>query len=751
MTRYYYQPRWNKEKRKKGQWWKKILKWFFLTGLLLVIAGLLSVAGLFAYYAKDLPDPNKINKRIIAQSTKIYDRTGKHLLYEIFGEEKRTVVPLEDISPAVIAATIALEDRNFYHHHGIDFRGLLRAVLKNARGRREGASTITQQFVKNSILTPDRTIKRKIKEIILSLEIETKFSKEEILQMYLNEIPYGSNAYGIEAAAQTFFGRSAKDLTLAQAALLACLPNKPGRYSPTGTHTDLLLNRWRYALDAMAEMGFITKEQAEEAKKEDILSQVRPRRTGLLAPHFVFYIKDKLIEEFGEETLEKQGLRVYTTLDWDLQQIAERVVKEGVEKNGQKYGFSNAALVATDPKTGEVLAMVGSKDYWSDDIDGKVNVAISDKRQPGSSFKPYVYAAAFEKGYTPNTFVFDVETSFGRDGSGKKYKPQNYTGTFSGPVKLKEALARSLNIPAVKVLYLAGIERVVKLARDLGITTLEKNKEYGLSLALGSANARLLDHVGAFAVLANKGRKPEQKVFLRITDANGKILYQNRFKREKKVLDKNVALQIAQILSNNELRTPAFGKNNPLVIPGYQVMAKTGTTNDYRDGWLLGASPSLAAGVWAGNNDNKPMRPGAAGVYVAAPIWHDFMTQALEKFPQEDFEEPEEVETGKPILDGTINFGPQKLRVCEYRKKRYCLANNSCPDHKIEKRKFFTGHCILYYVDKDDPLGDPPQDPTKDPQFERWERGVLEWGKEHLGGSKHRIAPDRECRDSDFD
>jgi len=764
-----YNKNMKKKKKKKISRWVKVWKFLFWTAILGIIIGVITITATFAYFAKDLPDPNKINKRVVAESTKIYDRTGEHLLYEIYGEENRTVIPFEDMPKSILAATVALEDRSFYHHIGVDFRGLARAVFKNAQGSRQGASTITQQLVKNSILTSERSIKRKVKEIILALMLERKFSKDEILRMYLNEIPYGHNAYGIEAAAQTFFGVHAKELTLAQSALLACLPNKPGKYSPTGTHTDKLLARWRYALDSMAEMGFITPDQAEEAKKEDILSQVKPKRVDIKAPHFVFYVIDKLLEAFDEEDLKKQGLKVYTTLDMDMQRIAEKAVREGVEKNGPKYGFSNAALVATNPKTGEVLAMVGSKDYFADDIDGKVNVTIS-KRQPGSSFKPYAYAAAFLKGYTPDTILFDVETNFGKDGSGEYYRPQNYTGTFRGPVKIKSALATSLNIPAVKILYLAGIKNVITLAKSMGITTLNHPENYGLSLVLGGAEVKLVDHVGAFGVFANDGKKAKQKVFLKIEDAHGSLIrdFSKENDESEQVLDKNVARQISAILSDNKLRAPAFGINNPLVIPGYQVMAKTGTTNDYRDGWLLGAVPSLAAGVWAGNNDNHPMRRGSAGTYVAGPIWHNFMVEALERIPKEDFKtvgeddvenknnkdikdqkSTDKIDDLKPILKGDLKMRG-KLRVCKYKSGKYCLANKYCPDKKIEKKKFFIGHTILYYVDKDDPLGDAPENPEDDPQFEKWEEGVQKWGKKHEGGNKKRIAPIRECKESDF-
>jgi 1A family penicillin-binding protein len=746
----------SKNKIKKGF---RIWKFLFWTFIISVVLGMIAITAVFAYFAKDLPDPNKINRRVIAESTKIYDRTGEQLLYEIYGEEKRTVIPFEEMPKSVLAATVALEDRSFYDHLGVDFKGLLRAALKNVQGDRQGASTITQQLVKNSILTSERSLERKVKEVILSLMIERKFSKNDILRMYLNEIPYGHNAYGIESASQTFFGKHAKDLSLAQSALLACLPNKPGRYSPTGVHTDKLLIRWRYALDSMAEMGFITPEQAKDAKKEDILSQVKPRRIDIKAPHFVFYIIDKLMDEFDEEDLKKQGLKVYTTLDMDMQEIAERVVKEGVAENGPKYGFSNSALLAANPKNGEVLAMVGSKDYFADDIDGKVNVTIS-KRQPGSSFKPYAYAQALSMGYTPETILFDVKTNFGKDGSGEYYRPQNYTGTFRGPVQLKSALATSLNIPAVKILYLAGIKNVIKLAKSMGITTLNHPENYGLALVLGGAEVKLIDHVGAFGVFANDGVKANQKVFTKIEDAQGNVISDFSKVNKKEVLDKNIARQIAKILSDNKLRTPAFGSSNPLVIPEYQVMAKTGTTNDYRDGWLLGASPTLVAGVWSGNNDNHSMRRGSAGTYVAAPIWHNFMVEALERIPKEEFAEPEapdddemekirKIEREKPILFGKLEMR-DKVRVCKYDDGKYCLANSKCPDKRIEKKKFFVGHSILYYVDRDDPLGDTPKNPEKDPQFKKWEEAVREWGKKHEGGSKKRAIPTRECKKSDF-
>lgn len=733
---------------------KKKMKKIINIGLIVIGAGLLFVVGIFAYYMKDLPDPGKINKRIVAESTKIYDRTGEHLLYEVHGEEKRTVVPISEIPDSIKYATISLEDQGFYNHKGVDMRGILRAAVKDVInvGAAQGGSTITQQFIKNSILTSEKRISRKIKELILAIGIEQKFTKDEILQMYLNEIPYGSNAYGVEAAAQTFFGTHARDLTLSQSALLACLPNAPTYYSPFGSHTDRLLIRWQHTLNEMAKLGYITKEQAEEAKKEDILSQIKSADSNMRAPHFVLYVKEQLVEEFGEEEIEKEGLKVYTTLDWDLQQKAEKIVREGVEENGDKYGFSNAALVATNPENGQILSMVGSKDYFNEEIDGNVNVAIR-LRQPGSSFKPYVYAEAFRKGYRPDTILFDVDTNFSTD-SGEPYNPKNYDNTNRGPVKMKKALGGSLNVPAVKALYLAGVKDSINLAKSMGITSLNKPDRYGLALVLGGGEVKLIDHVSAFSVFANQGVKQEKTAVLKIEDAEGKVLKNYEKQKGEKVLEKNVALQITDILSNNNNRAAVFGTDNNLVIPGKQVAAKTGTTNEWRDGWLVGATPSLAAGVWTGNNDNTPMAQGADGSYTAGPIWKAFMIEALKNSQNGGFEKPKDEydedgeKTDKPIILGTLEE-KEEIKVCKYASGKYCLANKYCPDDEVDKKKFSNAHTILYYVDIDDPLGDYPKDPDKDPQFKNWEKAVQKWSKKENGDLKE--APERECKKKDFD
>lgn len=684
----------------------------------LFLAGVLSVAGLFIYYMKDLPDPEKINKRIVSESTKIYDRTGQHLLYKIHGEENRTLISIDQVPDTVKYATIALEDEKFYDHFGIDFRGIMRAAVKDVLHREvvQGGSTITQQFVKNSILTSEKKISRKIKEVVLALEIEQKFTKEEILKMYLNEIPYGSNAYGIEAAAQTFFSKHASELTLAESALLASLPKAPTYYSPYGSNTETLLIRWNHALNKMEQLGYITQEQKEEAQDVDILDKIKPIKDSIKAPHFVMYIKEQLVEKYGEEEMKRRGLKVHTTLDWQKQQTAERVVEEKVDELGEKHGFTNASLVAINPQNGQILAMVGSKDYFSEEIDGKVNVALR-PRQPGSSFKPYVYAEAFELGYTPKTQLFDVETNFSASGDEDDYVPHNYTGEFHGPVQIEDALATSLNIPAVKTLYLAGVNKSINLAKSMGIEGLNNPDRYGLALVLGGGEVKLLNHVAAFSVFANEGKKQDKASILKIVDNTGKTIEEFEDKEGEEVLEKQTALRMCDILSDNKLRTPLFGTNNNLHIPGRQVMAKTGTTNEYRDGWLLGATPSLAVGVWAGNNDNTKMKPGASGSQTAGPIWNAYLTEVLENTKKEEFKSPDDLEeTGKDVLDGEIDV-EQELDVCEYEDGKYCLANSKCPEKLHEEKDFYNAHSILHYVDKDDPLGDEPERPEEIPSM----------------------------------
>lgn len=725
---------------------KLILK-LFLIFLGIFIIG---AVGLLAYIAKDLPSPGKINKRFIAESTKIYDRTGTHLLYDIHNEEKRTIIPFSEMPESIRYATIAIEDQNFYSHRGIQFKSILRAALKDVvnLGAAQGGSTITQQLIKNSLLTSERTFTRKIKEVILAIELEQKFSKDEILEMYLNEIPYGSNAYGVEAAAQTFFGKHAKEITLDEAALLASLPKAPTHYSPFGSHPEELKSRQEYALQRMFELGYITEEQANEAAKINILARVLPNREKIEAPHFVMYVKEYLETKYGRQTIEEGGLKVYSTLDWDKQKLAEQAVLEGAEFNAKKYNAANAALVAIDPRTGQILSMVGSKNYFDKSVDGQVNVAIRD-RQPGSSFKPYVYLAAFKKGYTPETILWDVDTNFNTD-SGKEYNPKNYDGKNRGPVKIKEALAMSLNVPAVKTLYLAGVKNSIDTAKSMGITTLNNPERLGLSLVLGGGEVKLLDHVNAYAALATGGIYHRKNAILKIINSNGTALEEYKDSRGERVIDEKYVAMLDAIMSNNSLRAPVFGNNNPLKFDDRPVAAKTGTTNEWRDGWTLGYTPSIAVGVWVGNNNNAPMAQGADGVYVAAPIWRKFMEKAIQNQTIENFPKYEEEKTGKPILDGELELSDE-IKVCKVsgQKDKYCLANDSCPSDQVKKKKFNLNHDILWYVKKDDPRGEYPKNPQDDPQSKNWEKAVEKWIGKEEGFSKDEM-PTQECKNDDF-
>jgi len=740
----------NKKPKKKGFFskfrWKKLGKIF----LVLCLIGVLAIAGIFAWFARDLPSPGKLNHLTLAQTTKIYDRTGQHVLYEIHGEEKRTEIPFSQMPDNIKYATISLEDQNFYSNHGVEIKGIIRAALKDLlhRGATQGGSTITQQLVKLSLLSSQKTLTRKIKEVILALELEQKFSKDQILAMYLNKIPYGSNAYGIEAAAETYFGRHASQLTLDEAALLASLPKAPSYYSPYGNHTQALETRQKYALNQMAKLGYITQDQATAAKKINILAKIKPFSDKISAPHFVMYVKEYLENKYSNQMVKQGGMKVYTTLDWNLQQIAEQVIKEGADKNKLTWNASNAALVAIDPKNGQILTMVGSKDYFDTKIDGQVNVALS-PRQPGSSFKPFVYLTAFEKGFTPETQLWDVNTNFDT-ADGKIYDPKNYDGKNRGFLEMKNALAMSLNVPAVKTLYLAGVQNSIDTAHKMGITTLNQTDKYGLSLVLGGGEVTLLDHTNAYATLANDGVYHPKTAILKVEDNSGNVLEQYKPSVGQKVVDEKYISMLDYILSNNSLRAPVFGSKSPLYFPDRPIAAKTGTTNEWRDGWTMGYTPSLAAGVWAGNNDNSPMRSGADGEFVAAPIWHAFMEKALQNYAIDQFPKYNQQDTGKKVLDGKLK-ATRDIKVCKIpdTKDEYCLASDNCPSDKQDKKKFSNARSILYYVDKDDPQGDSPSDPTNDPQYENWEKAIkkyLKKNKDYGNGP----APTEKCKADNF-
>jgi membrane peptidoglycan carboxypeptidase len=647
-----------KKQGEKTKWGLRILQVAVFGILLVPIIGFAT----FVYYARDLPRPEKFSEISLAEPTKIYDRTGNVLLFEVFGEEKHTVIPLSEIPQSFQSAVLAIEDDQFYKHSGISLKGTARAILINlglrqSQFQRPGGSTITQQLARNSFLTTEKTIARKIRELILTIELERQYAKSEILEFYLNRIPFGSNAYGIAAGSELHFQKEPKDLTIAESAALAALIQAPTYYSPHGPNKNLLLARKDYALSRMTQEGFLTIEEMEAAKAEKLVFQ--DVSTTIRAPHFVLHTLDILVKKYGEDFIRERGLRVTTSLDWDLQQQAEVAVKEAAQTNALSAAH-NAALVALDPQTGEILTMVGSKDWFGNSypedcssgkdclFDPKLNVATySQGRQPGSAFKPFVYAAAFQRGATDKTTVVDEETNFGVWG-GKEYIPQNYDGKFRGKVTLREALAQSLNIPAVKVLVdLAGIEESVALAKQLGITTLGDPSFYGPALVLGGGEVRLLDIVSAYGVFAAEGKKAPPVAILTIKDAEGNLLESNQ-NSSIQILSPEIARLITNILSDNEARAPLFGLTSPLHFNGYDVAAKTGTTNSYRDAWTIGYSPSIVVGVWSGNSDNTPTAR-QPGVMLSAPLWHRFMEQALAKLPKKDFSSLPQEQTATPL------------------------------------------------------------------------------------------------------
>lgn len=597
------------------------------------------IALVFIWYAKDLPSPDKINAQVTAQSSKIYARDeADHpghgtLLYEVYGDKNRSIVQFDQMPQYVKDATIAVEDKNFYHHGPLSFLGILRSAWIDIvfRGAYQGGSTITQQYVRNALLTTDKTFGRKVKEVILAIEIEQLYKKDDILKLYLNEIPYGSSAYGIEAAAKTYFGRDAKDLDLAQSALLAAIPNAPTYYSPYGSHQDALVERQHTVLDLMVQQKYITAAQADSAKKENALAEVQPRSNayaGIKAPHFVLYVIEQLEAKYGAATVEEGGLKIITTLDPTKQDLAEKAITQNMA-GVRAGGGSNAALVAQDPKTGQVLAMVGSYDFNNPDF-GAYNVATA-LRQPGSSFKPITYSSAWRGNWGPGSTIYDVPTDFGGG-----YKPQNYDQRTHGVLSMRSAIDGSLNIPAVKTLYIGGIDNALSLAKNMGITTLNQPAStYGLSLTLGSGEVKLVDMVNAYSVFPQLGLKHNQVTILSVTDPRGKVLEQYKPDTPKRVLDPQIAYLMNNTLSDNNARAFIFGQNNPLTLPGRPVAAKTGTTESFRDGWTMGYTPSLVSGVIVLNNDNRPM--GLEGVLIASPIWNQFMKTSLAGTPVEQF------------------------------------------------------------------------------------------------------------------
>ncbi len=680
-----------------------LLKKLFKLFLICAVLGVLVIL----FLSRDLPNPSELSNKVIAQSVKIYDRTGKTLLYNSGQAENRQVVKLDGMPEYVKLATLAAEDDDFYRHGPVDFKSIIRAILTNILhfGKNQGASTITQQLARNAFLTKNKTYTRKLKEVILSFYLENRYTKDQILEFYLNQVPYGYNAYGVEAASQLYYNKPVKELGIAESAYLASLLQLPSYLSPFGSHKDKLDIRKDWVLSRMVNLGYITKDEGDKAKAEKVIFVSKNIR--MIAPHFVGFVTNELAEQYGEDVIQGGGLTVISTLDLDLQAKAEEAVKKYAEANEKNYKVKNMALLSEDPKTGQILAMVGSRDFFDLENEGNFN-AVFGLRQPGSSFKPFAYLTAFEKGFSDRTMVFDLQTNFSTDPA-NSYIPGNYDHKFRGPVDLRNSLAQSLNIPAVKVLYLAGINDTLNTARDLGITTLTKDANYyGLPLVLGGGAVNLYEMVGAYSAFSQDCLYHKQAYILKITDQNNKILKEYKDETDQ-VCEVEPVRLLTDILSDNAARAPLYssGLNNPLFFGNdIPVAAKTGTSQDSRDAWIFGYTPTIVTGVWVGNNDYSSIYQGAVtGGLVAAPAWHEFMQYAIQKQGVESFVKPQIPLTNKPMMNGQfVNAVGGSIQI----------------------------HSLLFYVDKNNPLGTIPVNPANDSQFYNWESPVIAWAQSKI-------------------
>ncbi len=685
----------------------------FLSSLLVLAGiGFIVLGGMILAVAiAPVPDISSFAARQIDQSTKIYDRTGQVLLYDYNRDAKRDIVALGDMSSNIIQASIAIEDSSFYEHGGIRFTSIIRAMLVDALGGAlaQGGSTITQQVVKNTLLTNEKSITRKIHEWMLAIKLEQIYSKDQILETYLNNIPYGGTLYGVEAASESYFGISAKDLTLGEAAYLAAMTQAPSYYSPSGTHRALLDARKNLVLERMHTLGFI-KDDAYLAAREEKVSFAPASKNAIIAPHFVFYILDQLKTLYGSQAL-TSGLKVTTTLDADLQIHAESTLNSYAKENQKNFKASNDALVAIDPPTGQILAMVGSRDFFDTTIDGQYNATLS-LRQPGSTMKPFIYTLALSHGYTRDTVIFDVPTQFSTschpedimNSTPPCYAPGNFDGNFRGPMTFETALAQSINIPAIKTLYLVGVQNAVSFAKSFGLSSLGDASQYGLTIVLGGGEVRLLDLTNAYATFANDGVKNTATGILEVADAQGNIL-SHYTPDQSRVIPVSIARDMSAMLSDAPARVPEYDLNSPLSFANYDVAVKTGTTDDTRDAWVVGYSPSIAIGVWAGNNDNSAMVKSIAG-FIAAPMWHEVMVYALSKYPKTYFGEPNQISSlVPPMLQGNWRVSDRN--------------GNIFP------------HSLLYWTDKKNPQGSAPIDANQDPQYAYWEYGVSTYYSAH--------------------
>ncbi len=611
---------------------------------------------LFVIFLQDLPQPEELSHRQIAQTTKLYDRNHT-LLYEIYASQNRTLISLSDVPKYLQQATLSIEDKNFYKHPGFDLTSIIRALKENLSrgGAIQGGSTITQQLIKSSLLTSERNISRKVKELVLAFWTERIYSKNQILEMYFNQVPYGGTAWGIEAASEVYFGKHVNQLDLSESAFMAGLTQAPSDYSPFGPNPTLWKVRQKEVLKRMVANGYISKKQADTAAKEALY--FKKQDLPLRAPHFVMYVKDLLVQKYGLAAVEKGGLEVTTSLDLTKQELTEKIVREEVASDAYLH-LTNGAVVITDPKNGDILAMVGSKDY-NDPNGGKVNIATSE-RQPGSTVKVITYSAGLMHGFTAATILEDTPTSFPNPW-GAPYTPVNYDGAFHGRVPLRFALANSLNIPAVKMLQKVGVPTMIALANHMGMTSWDKPDQYGLSVTLGGAEATMLDMATVFGTLSNGGNKVTLDPFLLIKDYTGRTL-EKKSVEQTHAMPAGVAFIISNIISDNQARSMEFGSNSPLYIPGHTVSVKTGTSDNKRDNWTVGYTKDFVVTVWVGNNDNTPMSPVlASGITGAAPIWHKVMVNLLGNKPDQKPQMPPDVTMklcfGKPeyFLKGTEN------------------------------------------------------------------------------------------------
>lgn len=688
----------------------KITTYLFI-GLILCV---LIAIGIIFYFSRDLPSPGKLITADTNNTTHIYDRHGI-LLYSFYRNENRTYVTISKIPKYLQEGTISIEDKHFYENQGISILGMVRAVRNMFLGYGlASGSTISQQLVKNVLLTPERTIKRKIKELILSVEINRIYTKNQILEMYLNDVGYGGAAVGVEAAAEEYFGKHVQDLDLAQSAFIAGLPQSPTYYSPFNGNKYYIL-RTKAVLVEMRKDGYISSNQEQKSLDEITHYQFSSHDLSLKAPHFVMYIKDLLVKRFGEDAVESGGLQVTTTLDYNIEKYAEDTVKAEIASLKQDH-VSNGAAIVRDVKTGEILAMVGSADYFDKANDGNFNAALAN-RQPGSSLKPIIYATSFEHGYTPATMVMDVSTDFRANAQAPSYTPVDYSGKFTGPVQLRFALGNSLNIPAVKMLARVGLKPVMQQGYNMGISnwnpTPENLSQVGLSLVLGGRETSLLDETSAYSVFATEGTRHDPVAILKVTDTNENTLYQYNSDSGRKVLPSNICFLISHILLDNAARTMEFGPNSWLVIPGKTVSVKTGTTDQKRDNWTIGYTPSYVVGVWVGNNDNSPMNQViASGITGASPIWNKITNYVLQGKPDEQPQIPSDVIAMQiDSLFGGLPVPGQPTRA-EYFIKGTEPTSVS-PSYEIIDGKLY------YNVNEDDPVSTDG--------INRWQQGINSW------------------------